>query len=69
MKNKEIILYIIFVIVVIIVAVSYREDVKEVKERYGVVQEEKEYLIKENNDLKQKLLEQDMQTNNKDTRG
>lgn len=68
MKAKELVTYIAFIIIIIVMAILNKNELLEVKERYEVVQEEKEYLIKENNDLKQKLLEQDMKTNNKDTR-
>ena len=68
MKTKEIITYIIFLIIILAVLISYKQDIKIMQQRYNIVQEEKEYLIKENNELNKKLLEQDSRTNNKDTR-
>ena len=68
MKTWEGIAYIIILILILAVLISYKQDIKIMQQRYNIVQKEKEYLIKENNELKQKLLEQDMKTNNKDTR-
>lgn len=68
MKTWERITYIIILILILAVLISYKQDIKIMQQRYNIVQEEKEYLIKENNELNKKLLEQDSRTNNIDTR-
>lgn len=68
MKTWEGIAYIIILILILAVLISYKQDIKIMQQRYNIVQEEKEYLIKENNELNKKLLEQDSRTNNIDTR-
>ena len=67
MKTWEGIAYIIILILMLAVLISYKQDIKIMQQRYNIVQEEKEYLIKENNELNKKLLEQDSRTNNIDT--
>lgn len=72
MKAKELVTYIAFIIIIIVMAILNKNELLEVKERYEVVQEEKQLMIIENNELREQLQrvleEQDSRTNNKDTR-
>ena len=72
MKAKEIVQYIAFLIVIIIMAMLQKVEMQEVKQRYEVVQKEKQLMIIENNELREQLQrvleEQDSRVNNIDTR-
>ena len=72
MKAKEVITYIAFLIIIIIMAILNKNELLEVKKQYEVVQEEKQLMIIENNELREQLQrvleEQDSRTNNIDTR-
>ena len=72
MKAKEVITYIAFLIIIIVITILNKNELLEVKKRYEVVQEEKQLMIIENNELREQLQrvleEQDSRTNNIDTR-
>ena len=72
MKMWEGIAYIIILILILAVLISYKQDIKIMQQRYNIVQEEKQLMIIENNDLREQLQrvleEQDSRTNNIDTR-
>ena len=72
MKAKEVITYIVFLIIIIVITILNKNELLEIKQRYEVVQEEKQLMIIENNELREQLQrvleEQDCRTNNIDTR-
>mgnify|MGYP006069773355 CR=1 FL=1 len=72
MKAKEVITYIVFLIIIIVITILNKNELLEIKQRYEVVQEEKQLMIIENNELREQLQrvleEQDSRTNNIDTR-
>ena len=72
MKAKEVITYIAFLIIIIVMAILNKNELLEVKKQYEVVQEEKQLMIIENNELREQLQrvleEQDSRVNNIDTR-
>ena len=72
MKAKEVITYIAFLIIIIVMAILNKNELLEVKKRYEVIQEEKQLMIIENNELREQLQrvleEQDSRANNIDTR-
>ena len=72
MKTWEGIAYIIILILILAVLISYKQDIKIMQQRYNIVQEEKQLMIIENNELREQLQrvleEQDSRTNNIDTR-
>ena len=72
MKAKELVTYIAFLIIIIIMAILNKNELLEVKKRYEVIQEEKQLMIIENNELREQLQrvleEQDSRVNNIDTR-
>lgn len=72
MKAKEVITYIAFLIIIIVMAILNKNELLEVKKQYEVVQEEKQLMIIENNELREQLQrvleEQNSRVNNIDTR-
>ena len=72
MKMWEGIAYIIILILILAVLISYKQDIKIMQQRYNIVQEEKQLMIIENNELREQLQrvleEQDSRTNNIVTR-
>ena len=72
MKAKEVVTYIAFLIIIIVMAILNKNELIEIKERYEVVQEEKQLMIIENNELREQLQrvleDQDSSANNIDTR-
>ena len=72
MKAKEVITYIVFLIIIIVITILNKNELLEIKQRYEVVQEEKQLMIIENNELREQLQrvleEQDSRVNNIDTR-
>lgn len=72
MKMWEGIAYIIILILILAVLISYKQDIKIMQQRYNIVQEEKQLMIIENNELREQLQrvleEQDSRVNNIDTR-
>ena len=72
MKMWEGIAYIIILILILAVLISYKQDIKIMQQRYNIVQEERQLMIIENNELREQLQrvleEQDSRVNNIDTR-